>query len=232
MILSKRLGYLPLALEQAAAYIVNTDSSYFEYLDRLAEHKLTLLEEIDGVINYDKPVTVTLKISIDNINDEATHQLLYLCSYLASENIDPELFSENKDYCPSPLKEALSNSIKADKIWAKLRNHSLLLKQDVPGYSMHRILQEVIRKELQNDSQWARYVLELLNAAYTFEYGDVDSHNSFLQLSPHVEAFLNTCTTFLMDDEAQKGIAALYSEGGYGNQYLGDYAKALVDSVI
>ena len=227
-ILSERLGYLPLALEQAAAYIVNTDSSYFEYIDRFDEHKLILLEEIDGIINYNKPVTVTLKISIDNMkDDEAARQLLYLCSYLASENIDPGLFRENLEHCPSPLKETLSNSIETDKIWAKLRNYSLLQKQDASGYSMHRLLQKVIRKELQSDTQWARHVLDVLHAAYRIEYGTVDTHNSFIQISPHIEVCIGVCTYLQLDDTAQEIIASLYDLGGRGFYSLGNYEKAL-----
>ena len=225
--LSDRLGYLPLALEQAAAYIVNTDSSYSEYFGFLQEYGLDMLEDVDGVINYDRPVTATWGISINRIKDEAASQLLYLCAYLASENIVPELFSEHAEHCPSPLKEMLSNTPKVRKVWAMLVNYSLLRNQGEQRYSMHRILQEVIRKELQDDTQWAQYVLILLYVAYDFDYGNVDSHNNFLQLSPHVEAFMRSCASSLTDDDTQKLIADLYNIGGYGYDALGEYAKAL-----
>ena len=92
-------------------------------------------------------------------------------------------------------KETLTDSLESIEIWSELANYSLMQKQDIPGYSMHRILQEVIRKELQNDSQWAQYVLELLYAAYDFKYGDIDSHKIFYRLTPHVEAFLGACAS-------------------------------------
>jgi len=228
-ILAERLGYLPLALEQAAAFIKRTGTSYAKYLALLDEHGLKVLEKIDGVIDYEKPVTVTWEISISSIKSAAARQLLYMCSYLASENIDPELFGEHAEHCPSPLKEALLNSLEAVELWAELAKYSLLQAQDSQGYSMHRLLQEVVREKLksQDDLQWARCILGILRAAYDFEYGNIDSHNSFLQLSPHVEAFLGSCDSLLMDDEAQKTFAALYASVGIGNLYLADYAKAL-----
>jgi hypothetical protein len=68
-LLSIRLGYLPLALEQAAAFIKNT-ITFPEYLMLLDKHGLSVLAEMDGVVDYAKPVTVTWEISFDKINIE------------------------------------------------------------------------------------------------------------------------------------------------------------------
>lgn len=224
-VLSKRLGYLPLALEQAAAYIRNNDCTYGEYIALLDEYKLELLEEMEGVINYEQPVTATWEISIRKINREAAQQLLYLCAHLAPENIEEQLFSENLKHLPLLLREGLSNYLNARKIWGKLAKYSLLQKQDSKSYSMHRLLQEVVRNNLKGDSQWARCVLETLCNTYDFEYGNVDSHNNFLRLSPHVEAFINA-SDLILSDEKEK-TAHLCVKSGFGNFHLGNYDIAL-----
>jgi len=118
--LAERLGYLPLALEQAAAYIAVNEITYKDYLSLLDESGLEVLQEIDGVINYSLPVTATLEISIKKINQEEAQQLLYLCSYMAPENIDEALFSENAELLPSPLKEVLPNRLKNYAVWKQL----------------------------------------------------------------------------------------------------------------
>ena len=232
LIFSRRLGYLPLALEQAAAFMVKTASSYAEYLELLDKHGFKSLEQVNEVIIYEKLIMVTLETSINQIKYPAARQILYLCAYLASDNIDPKLFREKAESLPSPLKEIFSDSLESCNIWAELVNYSLLQPQGERGYSMHRLLQEMLRKKLKDDSQWAQYVFELLCVTYDFKYDnldlDFDSHNRFLKLSLHVESFLDTCNSFLMDDKAQKNIAGLYMTAGHGNSYLGNYMKAVV----
>ncbi|MCL2592533.1 MAG: toll/interleukin-1 receptor domain-containing protein, partial [Defluviitaleaceae bacterium] len=87
-LLANRLGCLPLALEQAAAYIVNNEITYGKYLSLLDNYGLELLEDVDGIKDYSLSIAATLEISIKNIDSEEARQLLYLCSYMAPEDID------------------------------------------------------------------------------------------------------------------------------------------------
>ena len=91
--LARRLGCLPLALEQAAAYIANNEISYQEYSDLLKEYGLEVLDEMEGVLDYKQSITATWEISMNKIQQESAKQLLYLCAYLGSEEIDPKWFS-------------------------------------------------------------------------------------------------------------------------------------------
>ena len=225
--LAERLGYLPLALEQAAAYIAN-DSSFEEYLSLLDEYGLELLEKVDGMIYDSSSVKVTFDISIKKINLDSARQLLYLCSYMASKDIDEALFSENAELLPAPLGEVMQSRLKSKDVWKELTRYSLLKKQeDGNGYSMHRLLQEVVRNKIIEKQQWALYCLIIFAKTYDFIYGDIVSHNRFLQLTPHVESCVNTTETILTFDEGKEGIARLYHTGGIGLSNLGYYNKAL-----
>ena len=225
-LLSKRLGCLPLALEQAAAFIRNT-ITFPEYLLLLDKHGLTVLKEIDGVIDYAKPVTVTWEISFDKISMEGAKQLLYLCAYMASENIDPCLFSENTELFPSPLCDQLSDDLTAIDLWKELTRYSLLQKQgDAQNYSMHRLLQEVIRRQIGEDRQWAQCCLKLFLEVFDFKYGNIPSHNQFIKILPHVEAFLGSAVSCLTEEADQIHIAKLFAKGGLGQYHLGNYSQA------
>jgi len=229
-VLAGRLGYLPLALEQAAAYIVANGESYAGYLSLIDAHGLEVLEEVDGVINYALPITATLAISIAQIDQEESRQLLCLCSYMASENIDEGLFCKDVEVLPPPLKDAMQNGLARKRAWRQLTQYSLLKKQDDgKGYSMHRLLQEVVRSGMAREQKWpALCCLCLFGKIYKFTFGDVDSHNQFARLTPHVEAFLDSVKTDLTADEEQEKIAHLYATGGFAFSDLGDYPKALV----
>ncbi|MDR2579423.1 MAG: toll/interleukin-1 receptor domain-containing protein [Fibromonadaceae bacterium] len=226
--LADRLGFHPLALEQAAAYIKIHKITYTEYLSLFEDYGLKVLEKVDGVINYKDSIVATLEISLKKIEQEASLLLLYLCSYMAPENIDEMLFNENSTLLPSPLKEMMADRLKRNDVWSQLTRYSLLKKQeDGKGYSMHRLLQEIVWNKISNDLQWMQYCLPLFRKSYDFEYGNIESHNRFLRLAPHVEAFLNVATSILTADEEQEKIAYLYHIGGFGNHHLGNYSNAL-----
>jgi tetratricopeptide (TPR) repeat protein len=227
LLLAQRLGCFPLALEQASAYIKNNDITFEDYLILLKDYGLDVLGETEGVIDYTKPLTATWEISFAKIELEAAQQLLYLCAYLAPESIEAEIFSENVELLPSPLKEQLSNTLTANKVWLELTRYSILEKEgDNQSYSMHRLLQEVIRNKLCSEPQWIQCCLSIIRKIYTFEYGNVPSHNRFIKLTPHVEALLNSTMLCLPDDTSQKDIADLYAVGGSGHLHLGNYSQA------
>jgi len=228
--LAKRLGCFPLALEQAAAYIKTNQGSYKKYLDLLEKYGLAPLEKTKGVIGYELSVAATWQISIDKIleedNGEAAQQLLNLCAYFAPEGIAPVMFGENAELLPSPLKEALSNDMDSDEVWSALTKYSLLEKDDSQNYSMHRLLQEVVRNNLHGDQTWALCCLEILHKNYKFDYDKLEQFSYYL---PHVTAFAaNVKLIFTnLSDKARKMIGWLYSESGFGNNQLGNYDQAL-----
>jgi tetratricopeptide (TPR) repeat protein len=225
--LAKRLGYFPLALLQAASFIYN-GSTFMDYLKLLEKYGTNLLNEIEDGLDYTLSVTATWKISFSMIDTEAARQLLYLCANLASEGIPPSLFSENAELLPQPLQDHIIDELSAYKVWGQLTKYSLLEKQGVEqSYSMHRLLQEVIWNKLCSEPQWAKCCLSIFGKIYTFEYGNTNSHNQFIKLTPHVEALLTTARMLLLEDASQKDIAALYIVGGLGQSYLGNYSQAL-----
>jgi len=249
--LAERLGHLPLALEQAVAAITYDDDicSFGRYMPKLGKRGLRALKSTDNAFDYSLPVAETLEFSISKISSDATRQLLYLCAYIAPENIEKWLFTENAEFLPSPLREALQDPDDESEPWVELTKFSLLKKQEGgSGYAMHRLLQEVVRGKAAGERSfaafllrifnilrgkaagervWAECLLRLFDETYDFEYGDVESNSRFLRLSSHVESFLVNTEAVLVSDEAQKTVARLYNQGGCGFCNLGHYSRAL-----
>lgn len=225
-----RLGCLPLALEQAAAYIKVTRTNFSRYLKMLNESGLEAFDigadRYNMPEHYTKSVTTTWEISFNTIALEGAKQLFYLCAYLAPDRIPVKLFTEKREILPEPVRSNLSAILETNRIVTELRKYSL-----TGGTSeyihIHRLVQEVVRNKLKSDKQWARYDLQLLYESFAFEYGDMASHEAFLMYIPHVEAFATVGKTLLTEAEDQELLALLFGTGGRGYDYLGEYKKAV-----
>jgi len=147
-----RLGYLPLALEQAAAYIIKVKCSITSYLELLSESGLLAFEEeqsspthYDKANDFEKIVTATWNISFTNISNEGSRQLLNLCAYMAPDKIPVSFFAEMREKLPSPIKEDMAEQLTRNRIVSELRTYSLT-SGDADYINVHRLVQEVIRK--------------------------------------------------------------------------------------
>ncbi|MBQ2970957.1 MAG: hypothetical protein IJE16_00230 [Ruminococcus sp.] len=142
--LVSRLGSLPLALEQAAAYIREVRCSLEKYLSLLAQSGVEAFQDSYATPKYyEHIVTNTWLISFKAL-DESSQQLMNLCAYMAPDRIPISFFVKSKDKLPMPLKRDLSEILTTNRIVTSLRTYSL-----VSGTSefinIHRLVQEVVR---------------------------------------------------------------------------------------
>ena len=237
--LASMLDCLPLALEQAAAYmIVNEYTSCTQYLELLEKFGLEVLNErvlsIDG--DSAKTVATTWKVSIEQIPAEsAARQLFNLCSYFAPDQIPLSMLIEGREELPPPLQDilALGNKHKHNALVGELTRYSLIsLKRDDKGnalLSMHRIIQQVMRYSLAqaNDDRWLSYCLNLACAVFKYGHGTFKSMITFMQKLPHVLEIIRQFDGKTVDNEIQKKIALLCNEAGRGFEYDGKYDEAL-----
>ena len=86
--LARELGDLPLALEQAGAYIKETGISFQDYLDRFKKDRKKLLGH-SKPLNYPDTVATTWEISFQAVQQErpVAGDLLNLCAFLAPDAI-------------------------------------------------------------------------------------------------------------------------------------------------
>jgi hypothetical protein len=99
--LAEKLDGLPLALEQAGAYIVHTRLSFSKYLEVWEKERQQVLEWHDeAVMGYPASVAVTWKTSFDRLKP-TTATLLRLCAFLAPDPIPEEMFETEKEIVES-----------------------------------------------------------------------------------------------------------------------------------
>ena len=96
------LDGLPLALDQAGAYIEEVDCSLAEYLAVYERRRLDLLKRQSKLASSDYPYTVasTWSISFEQVEQEcpAAAELLRLCAFLDPDAIPEAIITEGSTF--------------------------------------------------------------------------------------------------------------------------------------
>ena len=143
--IARELGQLPLALEQAAAYVDRSAMPPWDYLGLLRRRTADLYAR--GQVSGRHETIATLwDIALERISREnpAAVVLLDICAYLAPEPIPLDLFSLHAELLPQPLSEAAADQLAFDEGIGILVDYSLA-KRTEAGLQLHRLVQGVIR---------------------------------------------------------------------------------------
>jgi len=222
--LAEKMGYLPLALDQAGAYMEINRMSYKDYLDLFNKYNLELLAEKYDDEPEKKTVATTWQISLNKINNPASKHLLNLFAFLAPDNICIQWFKDASDVLPDELREAASNELKYNKAVSDLTKYSLISHERDGSISIHRLVQQVIRESLKDEQlKWPKYCVNIFNELGCLYLSSVEGIEKFSYLMPYINSVLN----FIGDDDATKEVAQLYQLLGCFFNYVGNYDKAL-----
>jgi tetratricopeptide (TPR) repeat protein/transcriptional regulator with XRE-family HTH domain len=160
------LGCLPLALEQAAAYVEVTGRDLAGYAALLRTRLPELMRE-GRPEDYPEPVAGTWLLSFERVEGElpVAVDLLRLCAFLAPDDIPVSLLREHAGRLPSPLEEALADEVELDRMIAAVTRYSFARRQG-DTLRVHRLVQSVIRESLGPDRQvWLTAAVRLLHTA-------------------------------------------------------------------
>ena len=140
-----QLGQLPLALEQAAAYLDQTQMPPAQYLD-LLRRRADELYRRGKLASRDDTIATLWDISLDRISGQspAAVQLLDVCAYLAPEPIPLDVFTDHPDLLPVPLALVAADSLEIADTVAILADYSLA-RRTADGLQVHRLIQATVR---------------------------------------------------------------------------------------
>jgi len=180
--LAKEFDYLPLAMEQAGAYIFQRKSSFQDYLSSYHARGLKLLEQFPPVTGRDtktdmnkKTVATTWSLNFEQVEkaSPAAADLLYASAFLSHDNIPFEIISngalELGPALSSSLKDIKTDPLIIEDILDPLTIFSLIHRN--PGksmYNIHRMVQVVLRDRIDETDQrmWCERVLKAVNCAF------------------------------------------------------------------
>jgi hypothetical protein len=176
--LSQLMDGLPLALEQAGAYIDDTGGSVSRYLDLYTQRRADLLQLHHGVLpNYPLPVAAAWTFSRQSVQQTKPEAFafLQLCAFLAPEAIPEEIFLKGATALGDTLGPVAADPLAIGSIAKVLRNYSLLNREakgeeDIPRFAIHRMMQEILRDEMDEQTQqrWAERAVRATALALPF----------------------------------------------------------------
>lgn len=193
--LSLLLGGLPLALDQAGAFIEEAGCDLSEYLHFYQAHRHSLLARRGTQTNaYPASVATTWTLSFQRVEQAhpAAAELLRLCALLAPDHIPEELLLEGATFWPARLQQALQDRFSFYQLLRELLRFSLVKRQSETRFlSLHRLVQviQVEAMELEEQREWSQRVILAVNALFPREpQADIASWPQCLRYLEQVQA--------------------------------------------
>jgi tetratricopeptide (TPR) repeat protein len=202
-LLTQTLDGLPLALEQACAYIVNNQISVAAYCQRIQAHESAqrLLGKNDSEF-CTRSVLATLSLAFEKLSEPA-QALLGLCAWLAAEPIPEYLFTEIParygDLLPPTLQAKANDEFAWRETVVELESYALCQvrvsrmtdhvgnwAEGVRCLNFHRLTQAAVRAGVLGE-QAGGTALVLVRVAYPAKPGEPQHWPRCRTLLPHVQ---------------------------------------------
>jgi tetratricopeptide (TPR) repeat protein len=148
--LAELVGDLPLALEQATSFLIQTHTPVSDYLAAIRHHveaMLTRGRDHHQEAREAQTVATLWNLSFAKIQQAcpAAAQLLLLCGYLGADGIPLDLFTRNPDALPKSLTGIADDPLEAPGIAGTLFDYSLARHADDGIIVVHRLVQAAVR---------------------------------------------------------------------------------------
>ncbi len=230
----RELGYLPLAIDHAGAFIEQTGCSFESYLEAFKAKGVEILGDPDyAAEDYQlkdvalRTVATTWLLSIERVREmnPAAEDILKLSAFLVPDGILLELLRSGADSFEEPLKQTVTDSLELNKSLGDLQSYSLIKRsQGSDQFSMHRLVQAVIRDGLDDNEQ--RRWVELGITCATTALPDVSDYRNWPvcdRIVPHVLSLVEHADTLRL---STKEYGLLLNEAGYYLDDRADYNRA------
>ncbi|MDN3293486.1 FxSxx-COOH system tetratricopeptide repeat protein [Streptomyces ficellus] len=150
------VGDLPLAVEQAAAWIAETATPVAAYLEQLEQAAARTLA-LNQPAGYPEPVAATWNVSIERLKERspAAVRLLQLCAFFAPEPIHANLlYSKEMIEALKPYDPSLQEKLVLGRVIREIGRFALAKVDQVSNsIQVHRLVQAVIRSQLSEEEQ-------------------------------------------------------------------------------
>jgi Tetratricopeptide repeat len=223
--LAEAVGGLPLALEQAAAYVQATGNSLADYFDLFQRRRAETLAW--GLpTGYGKTVTATWTLAFTQLerSEPGAVGLLRLLAFCAPEAIPLRLLMRPRPGLTAALGPAvaevlgplLDDELAAGNAVAALRRYSLARLAGHGAVSVHRLVQAVTADQMSEGlaAGWRQAAAAVIEATMPRDPEEPTAWPVSAALLPHTQAAF---------DPASDGMQKVASHLGF----IGDYAAAL-----
>jgi tetratricopeptide (TPR) repeat protein/transcriptional regulator with XRE-family HTH domain len=166
------LSGLPLALDQAGAYIEETGCGLSGYMERYQRQRAALLNRRGCVVaDHPQSVSTTFSLSFEKVEqtDQAVADLLRLLAFLDPDALPEELLSEGASELGPTLEPLARDALAFDEALSVLRTYSLVRRNpEERTFTVHRLVQAVLKDHMDDQTQyaWAERAVRVVNRAF------------------------------------------------------------------
>lgn len=142
---------LPLALDQAGAYIERTGYCLIDYLSMYQQNQLQFLNDRHEMADHPHSVVKTFLFSFQRLAqvNAAAADLLRICAFLAPDAIPEELFRRGAAALGPSLEQVVTDPFQFNLALGEAFYYSLLHRQpEHQTISLHRLVQVVLRESM------------------------------------------------------------------------------------
>jgi transcriptional regulator with XRE-family HTH domain/tetratricopeptide (TPR) repeat protein len=167
----RELGGLPLALDQAGAYIEESSYHLEGYLKLYRRQRAALLNRRGGfATDHPAPVATTWSLSFERVEqaDPVAADLLRLCAFLDPDAIPEEILLEGAREPGSQTESVSLDQLRVNEAIEVLLRFSLIRRNAETGtLTIHRLVQAVLQDTMDKEMQrlWAERTVRAVNRA-------------------------------------------------------------------
>jgi len=170
--IARLMDGLPLALDQAAAYIEEAACGLSGYLERYQTHRRQLMKRRgrEGAA-HPEPITTTWSLAFAKVEqaNAAAAELLRLCAFLHPDAIPEEIIVQGAPELGPVLEAVAIDPFAFDEAIAELRKFSLIYRDPQASIlHLHRLVQAVLKDQMDSEAQrlWAERTIGAVNRAF------------------------------------------------------------------
>jgi tetratricopeptide (TPR) repeat protein len=189
--LVEEVGGLPLALDQAGAFIEETQCGLAGYLQLYRIRQAEVLKRRGRLVtDHPDSVATTWSLSFEKVEqaNPVAADLLRLCAFLDPDAIPEELITKGASELGPILKVVADEPVRLNEAIADVRTYSLLRRNSDHTLTIHRLVQAVLRQGMNKSTQrrWAERAVRAVNQA--FPKVDYDTWLQCQHYMPQVQA--------------------------------------------
>ena len=162
---------LPLALDQAGAYIDETQCGLDGYIELFQKrHKELLKRRGRNVLDHPDPVATTWSLSFEKVQqaNPMSVEILSLCAFLDPDSIMEEIFTEGASQLGPILSIIDEDPLAFNDAITELLNYSLIRRNPDHTLTIHRLVQLMLRNGVDQDTQrlWAKRAVLVISGLF------------------------------------------------------------------
>lgn len=213
------LDSLPLALDQAGAYIEETGCSLSDYLKfyKTRSNRLLRTRGKDSA-GHPEPVATTWSLSFEKVKqaNPAAAELLQLCAFLHPDAIPEKMIVDGAAELSPTLQATVEDELDLNDAIRELLRYSLVKRDaDARILNIHRLVQVVLRDALEKEEEqaWAERTVNIMGRVFPKSNDSASIWSICQEYMPHAE----TCSTLIQQKKVSSLQAAtlLNNAGAY-----------------